>query len=133
MTAATSDRCRSARMRMTSVPAGYADGAWSSTATAAYPSEFSEFLARLCFSSVREIQAVAGSDRIPADLPSSAEAFAAECLTTGTFDRAAVQVLFELLPKTRPHKITGSAEPGTAFFRRHGASGRGHCATHVLL
>ena len=95
---------------------GYTDGAWRSTAAAAYPSEFSEFLARLCFSSVHEIQAVAGSDRVPAGLPSSAEAFAAECLTTGTFDRAAVQLLFELLPKTRPHRITGSAEPGTAFF-----------------
>ena len=69
MTAATSGRCRNARMHMTSVPAG----------TPMAP-------------------------------------FAAECLTTGTFDRAAVQLLFELLPKTRPHRITGSAEPGTAFF-----------------
>ena len=54
--------------------------------------------------------------RFVSELPSSAEAFASESLAAGTFDRCSIQVLFDLLPKTRPHKITGSAEPGTAFF-----------------
>ena len=79
---------------------GYANGAWNSAATAAYPSDFSEFLARLCFSSVAETRAVAHSDTVPAELPSSAEAFASESLAAGAFDRCSIQVLFDLLPKT---------------------------------
>ncbi|CAE7517036.1 nmd3 [Symbiodinium sp. CCMP2592] len=95
---------------------GFQDGTWKSAATAAYPSEFAAFIARLSLSVVPELRAVADSDLIPANIPSSAEAFATECITRGSFDRASVQILFDLLPKTRPHKITGSAEPGTAFF-----------------
>ncbi|CAE7323315.1 unnamed protein product [Symbiodinium sp. CCMP2592] len=95
---------------------GFQDGTWKSAATAAYPSEFAAFFARLSLSVVPELRAVADSDLIPANIPSSAEAFATECITRGSFDRASVQILFDLLPKTRPHKITGSAEPGTAFF-----------------
>ncbi|CAE7252001.1 glyQS [Symbiodinium sp. CCMP2592] len=95
---------------------GFQDGTWKSAATAAYPSEFAAFFARLSLSVVPELRAVADSDLIPANIPSSAEAFATECITRGSFDRASVQILFDLLPKTRPHKITGNAEPGTAFF-----------------
>ncbi|CAE7578400.1 gcs-1 [Symbiodinium sp. CCMP2592] len=95
---------------------GFQDGTWKSAATAAYPSEFAAFFARLSLSVVPELRAVADSDLIPANIPSSAEAFATECIARGSFDRASVQILFDLLPKTRPHKITGSAEPGTAFF-----------------
>ncbi|CAE7363322.1 unnamed protein product [Symbiodinium sp. CCMP2592] len=95
---------------------GFQDGTWKSAATAAYPSEFAAFFARLSLSVMPELRAVADSDLIPANIPSSAEAFATECIARGSFDRASVQILFDLLPKTRPHKITGSAEPGTAFF-----------------
>ncbi|CAE7264057.1 unnamed protein product [Symbiodinium sp. CCMP2592] len=95
---------------------GYGDGAWKSATTAAYPSDFAAFFARLSLSAVSELRAVADSDLIPINIPSSAEAFATECIARGAFDRASVQILFDLLPKTRPHKVTGSAEPGTAFF-----------------
>ncbi|CAE7783302.1 unnamed protein product [Symbiodinium sp. CCMP2592] len=95
---------------------GFHDGAWKSATTAADPSDFAAFFARLSLSVVPDLRAVADSDMIPINTPSSAEAFATECIARGTFDRASVQVLFDLLPKTRPHKITGSAEPGTAFF-----------------
>ena len=92
---------------------GFSDG-WRSAAAAAYPPELCKYLAFLIFSAMSGLQAtVATHAEESLDIPHPAEAFA---LTIEGFPTAAqVMILFDLLPKTRPHAKAGLL-PGAAFF-----------------
>ena len=92
---------------------GFSDG-WRTAAAAAYPPELCKYLAFLIFSAMSGLQAtVAAHADESLDIPHPAEAFA---LTVEGFPTAAqVMILFDLLPKTRPHAKAGLL-PGAAFF-----------------
>ena len=92
---------------------GYKNG-WRSTSSAAYPDELCQYLAFLIFSAVNAKDAtVASHASVAQDLPHPAEAFAETI--QGPPSAAEVMILFDLLPKTRPHAKAGLA-PGEAFF-----------------
>ena len=80
---------------------GYNNG-WRSTSSAAYPDELCQYLAFLIFSAVNATDAtVASHASVTQDLPHPAEAFAETI--QGPPSAAEVMILFDLLPKTRPH------------------------------
>ncbi|CAE7040163.1 unnamed protein product, partial [Symbiodinium sp. CCMP2592] len=92
---------------------GWEEG-WRSSHSAAYPPALCKYLAFLIFSAVPSLDAtVAAPAAQSLDIPHPAEAFA--LTIAGCPTAAEVLILFDLLPKTRPHAKAGLA-PGSAFF-----------------
>ena len=94
---------------------GRDEDGWRTSAAAAYPPLFCEYLARLVFSATSSIQSVAANVETSHVHP--AEALSQVLLQTGQVPLPEdIVAVFHLLPHTRAHPGTGDANPGKAFF-----------------
>ena len=94
---------------------GRDEAGWKTSAAAAYPPLFCEYLARLIFSATTGIQSVAESWAASHVHP--AEALSQVLLQANQTPLPEdILAVFELLPHTRAHPGTGDSDPGKAFF-----------------